>query len=118
ILAAVAIGLAFADPAPRSFLATLALAVLAVAMGLRNTFVRDLGDADFATTVLNLTMTALTPEGAGVAPREDLGLRGLAVVALVAGAACGALLAKTDAWLAIGLAALVAAATIPAARRA
>ena len=118
ILAAVAILLAVTDPAARSFLATLSLALLAIAMGLRNTMVRDLGDADFATTVLNLTLTALTPDGAAVAPGEDLGRRALAIGALVAGAACGALLAKTDAGLAIGLAALVAVAAIPAAGRA
>ena len=39
------------------------------------------------------------------------------LIALVAGAVCGALLAKTDAGLAFGLAAVAAAAAIPAAAR-
>jgi uncharacterized membrane protein YoaK (UPF0700 family) len=117
ILAAVAILLGLTDPAARSFLATFALALLALAMGLRNTMVRNLGDADLASTVLNLTLTVLTPDGAGVASGENLGRRALAIAALVAGAVCGALLAKTDAGLAFGLAAVAAAAAIPAAAR-
>ncbi|MFF7633211.1 DUF1275 family protein [Kitasatospora sp. NPDC008050] len=69
------------------------IALLAVAMGLRNGTVRKLGVPDLTTTVLTLTLTGIAADSSlagGANPR--LGGRLYAVLAMLAGAAPGAAL--------------------------
>jgi uncharacterized membrane protein YoaK (UPF0700 family) len=69
------------------------IALLALAMGMRNAAVRHLGVKDMNTTVLTTTLTGLASESAlagGPSPRS--GRRAGAVIAMLAGAAIGALL--------------------------
>lgn len=68
------------------------IALLALAMGLRNATVRRLAIPDLTTTVLTLTLTGLAsdPQLPGGAPRATLLRRILAVVAMLAGAFVGA----------------------------
>jgi Protein of unknown function (DUF1275) len=83
------------EPGQLSAYATIAL--LALAMGVRNTMVRGFGGPNPATTVLNLTLTALTsPAPLSVASGSDLAQRAAAFLAILAGAASGALLLKTS----------------------
>ncbi len=97
------------------FAAYVLIAILSLAMGLRNTIARGIGDPNLATTVLNLTLSAFaasTPTG--IAGEAELTLRAAAIGAILAGAVAGALLLKTSLALALGLAAavvIVAAAT-------
>jgi uncharacterized membrane protein YoaK (UPF0700 family) len=85
-----------------------AIALLALAMGLRNTVVRGFGGPNLATTVLNLTLTALTSAAPlSVASGSDLGQRAAAFVAIVAGAATGALLLRTSLALPLATAAAI-----------
>lgn len=72
---------------------TVAVAELAVAMGVRNASARQLGVPDFATTVVTTTLAGLAGESSlagGTNPRA--GRRLSAVVALLAGAVAGAAL--------------------------
>jgi uncharacterized membrane protein YoaK (UPF0700 family) len=93
---------------PGELTAYLLIAMLSVAMGLRNTVARRIGDPNLATTVLNLTLSAFvshTPTG--IASEGELGLRGAAIAAILAGAIAGALLLKVSLALAIAAAAAV-----------
>jgi uncharacterized membrane protein YoaK (UPF0700 family) len=70
-----------------------AIAILALAMGMRNAAVRRLGVRDLSTTVLTSTLTGLASDsrlagGSG----ERIGRRAGSVVAMLAGAAVGALM--------------------------
>jgi uncharacterized membrane protein YoaK (UPF0700 family) len=106
LLAAAATLAAAVDIAPGELAAYAAIALLALAMGLRNTMVRGFGGPNLATTVLNLTVTALTsPAPLSVASNSDLGQRAAAFLAILAGAACGALLPKTGLALPLAIAA-------------
>lgn len=85
------------------------IAVLGVAMGLRNTVVRGLGGANLATTVLNLTVAALTVQAPpSPASGADLGERAAALLALLAGAVAGALLIEISLPLPLAIAAAIA----------
>jgi uncharacterized membrane protein YoaK (UPF0700 family) len=98
------------DPAPRDAGAYLLVALLSVTMGLRNTVARQIGGQNFATTVLNLTLTAMTAVAPGSpASADDLGQRGAAFLAIAAGAAAGALLLQASVGLALLAAAAIAA---------
>jgi uncharacterized membrane protein YoaK (UPF0700 family) len=69
------------------------IAILALAMGTRNAAVRRTGIRDLTTTVLTQTLTGLAADSrlaGGTDPRA--GRRAAAVAAMLAGAACGALL--------------------------
>jgi uncharacterized membrane protein YoaK (UPF0700 family) len=69
------------------------IAILAMAMGMRNAAVRRIGIRDLTTTVLTQTLTGLAADSrlaGGTDPRA--GRRAGAVVAMLAGAACGAAL--------------------------
>ena len=98
------------------------IALVALAMGVRNATVRTLGVPDLTTTVLTMTLTGLAAEspvfggtGTGTVRRVA------AVVAMLAGAVCGALLLRSSLALPLALAAALALATLaiylPAARR-
>lgn len=90
---------------PRRYLA---IATLALAMGLRNATVRRLGFTDVPTTVLTSTVTDVASDswfGGGERRRE--GVRLTAIAAMVVGAAVGALLVQISAMLALGAALLV-----------
>lgn len=99
---------ALGDVEPGAFLAYLLIALLAAAMGLRNTIARRIGDPSLATTVLNLTVTAFASHAPlSLASRGELETRGAAIDAILAGALCGALLLKASLALAIAVAAAV-----------
>jgi uncharacterized membrane protein YoaK (UPF0700 family) len=88
LLLAVATVIAFAVPAGASYAL---IAVLAVAMGLRNGTVRKLAVPDMTTTVLTLTLTGLASDSSlagGTNPRVRR--RVSAVVAMLVGALVGA----------------------------
>ena len=69
------------------------VAVLAIAMGVRNATVRRLGVPDLTTTVLTMTLTGLGAETiGGVGSRRVAARRTASVVAMLLGALVGALL--------------------------
>ena len=85
------------------------IAVLALAMGVRNATVRGLGVPDLTTTVLTMTLTGLSADsrlaggsGKGTARRTA------AVVSMLVGAMIGALAVKSSLVLALILAAVLA----------
>lgn len=84
------------------------IAILSIAMGLRNTIARGIGDPNLATTVLNLTLGAfVSSTPTGIASESELGLRAAAIGAILLGAITGALLLKTSLALALAVAAAV-----------
>lgn len=101
-------GLTPLHAAPRNVL----IAVLALAMGLRNGTVRKLGVPDLTTTVFTTTLTGLAADsrlggGRGVRSRR----RALAPLTLAAGAALGAYLTDHQAlWWPLALVAVLVAA--------
>jgi len=108
LLGAAALLAALVDVEPKQAAAYVLIALLALAMGLRNTVARQLGDPNLATTVLNLTLTAFvshTPTG--FASQAEIAVRGAAIAAILAGAICGALLLKASLALAIAAAAAI-----------
>ncbi len=88
------------------------IVLMASAMGVRNTVVRRIGVPDLTTTVLTMTLTALAAESppAGGSGKGSV-RRTAAVLAMLIGALIGALLVKTNVWLPLGLAALLALVT-------
>jgi uncharacterized membrane protein YoaK (UPF0700 family) len=98
------------------------IALLALAMGVRNATVRRIGVADLTTTVLTMTLTGLAAEspvagGSGTGSTR----RVAAVLTMLTGALAGALLLRTSLFLPLVLAATIALVTgltyAPAARR-
>jgi uncharacterized membrane protein YoaK (UPF0700 family) len=98
------------------------IALLALAMGVRNATVRTLAIPDLTTTVLTMTLTAMAADspltgGSG----QGLTRRVSAVAAMLTGALAGALLLKASLVLPLVAAAVLALLTwlvyIPAARR-
>jgi uncharacterized membrane protein YoaK (UPF0700 family) len=98
------------------------IALLALAMGVRNATVRRFGVPDLTTTVLTMTLTGLAADspltgrtGAGSARRT------IAVLAMLTGALIGALLVKSSLVVpllaAAGLALAIWLVYVPAARR-
>jgi uncharacterized membrane protein YoaK (UPF0700 family) len=121
ILAAVIVAAA-TDVRPSTFAADVVIALLALAMGVRNATVRRLGVPDLTTTVLTMTLTGLAAEsplggGSGEGSVRRLG----AVLAMLSGAVAGALLLKISLvpplLAAAALAGFVALAYVPVARR-
>jgi uncharacterized membrane protein YoaK (UPF0700 family) len=99
------------------------IALVALAMGVRNATVRTLGVPDLTTTVLTMTLTGLAAESPLFGGTGTGSLRRIAaVVAMLAGALCGALLLRERLALPLAAAAALALATLlvylPAARRA
>lgn len=99
------------------------IAVLGLAMGVRNATTRRIGVPDLTTTVVTTLMAALAAESplAGGSGRGST-RRILAVLAMLAGAVLGALLLQVSLVLPLALAAALALATciayVPSARRA
>jgi uncharacterized membrane protein YoaK (UPF0700 family) len=87
----------------------LLIALLAIAMGVRNSTIKRVAVPDLTTTVLTNTITGLATDfgkpGSGPASLRRLA----AVLTMLAGALCGALLLKTSMWLALGVAAVLGA---------
>lgn len=107
LLGVAAVLAALTDVHPGRFIAYLLIAILSVAMGLRNTIARGIGDPNLATTVLNLTLSAFSSTPTGIASEGELTLRAAAIGAILAGAVAGALLLKASLALAIAAAAAV-----------
>jgi uncharacterized membrane protein YoaK (UPF0700 family) len=89
------------------------VAMLALAMGIRNATVKTLAVPDLTTTVLTMTLTGLASEsrifggsGKGTARRVA------AVASMLFGALCGALLLKTSLALVLGVATVLAGLTM------
>ena len=98
------------------------VALMACAMGARSAVVRRLAVPDLSTTVLTMTLTSLAAEAAPAGGSGKGTVRRLsAVVAMLVGAVCGALLLKTSTAIPLALAAGLALATwlvyVPAAAR-
>jgi uncharacterized membrane protein YoaK (UPF0700 family) len=107
---------------PSSVSGDVVIALLAVAMGVRNATVRRIGVPDLTTTVLTLTLTGLAADSppAGGSGQGSI-RRTAAVLAMFIGALVGALLLKTSLTLPLAAAAGLALATwlvyVPAAQR-
>src|SRR3954468_3148387 len=93
LLLVAGIVVAAADVRPSSFPGDAVIALLALAMGVRNATVRRWGVPDLTTTVLTMTLTGLAADSplAGAAGRGSA-RRIAAVLAMLCGAAAGALL--------------------------
>lgn len=114
LLAGAACLAAVSDVSSGTSVAYVLVAVLALTMGLRNTFAREVGGSNLATTVLNLTLIAsATMTGRGAASGAELAERAAALGLILAGAVCGGLLIEAS-NLAVPLA-LAAAVTLSAA---
>jgi uncharacterized membrane protein YoaK (UPF0700 family) len=122
IAAAAAVAIAV-DVQPNAGSGDTIVALLALAMGVRNETVRTLGVPDLTTTVLTMTLTGLAADSppAGGSGRGSI-RRVTAVAAMLAGAVAGALLLKESLVLPLAAAAALALVTwlvyVPAARRA
>jgi uncharacterized membrane protein YoaK (UPF0700 family) len=107
---------------PNSLSGDIVIALLALAMGIRNATVRRIGVPDLTTTVLTLTLTGLAADSppAGGSGKGST-RRAAAVLTMFAGALAGALLLKTSLALPLVAAAVLALLTwliyVPAARR-
>ncbi len=108
LVLALTIALLVGAPVPATAADAIA-ASLAIALGLQNSVVRRLAVPDLTTTVLTMTLTGIAadvPEG----DRAVVGRRILAVVTMVAGAVCGALLVlRVSPSAALGLAVVLLA---------
>lgn len=108
LLGGAALLAALLDVEPKQTAAYVLIAMLSLAMGLRNTVARQAGDPSLTTTVLTLTLTAFTAHTpTGFASEAELGVRVVAIAAIVAGAACGVLLLQASLALAIAAAAAI-----------
>ncbi len=98
------------------------IALMAFAMGVRNAVVRRVAVPDLTTTVLTMTLTGLAADSRAAGGSGKGSVRRVtAVLAMLAGALCGALLLKTRLFAPLALAAVLALATwllyVPAAVR-
>jgi uncharacterized membrane protein YoaK (UPF0700 family) len=114
---------AVVDVRANSASADVVIALVALAMGVRNATVRKIAVPDLTTTVLTMTLTGLAADaplfgGSGKGSTR----RVAAVLAMLCGAVVGALLVKTSLVLplvaAAGLALVTWLVYVPAARRA
>jgi uncharacterized membrane protein YoaK (UPF0700 family) len=88
------------------------IVLMASPMGVRNAVVRRIGVPDLTTTVLTMTLTGLAAESRPAGGSGSGSVRRIAaVLAMLFGALVGASLLKTDVWLPLGLAAILALAT-------
>ncbi len=108
LLGVAALIAALADFSRGDAVAYVLIAILSLTMGLRNTTIRGVAGANVATTVLNLTLTAVTTHSLiALAPSSDLTQRGIALLLILAGAVTGALLLEWSLAAAIVLAGTV-----------
>lgn len=123
LLAVITIFVAIKTPHIGAFSGYAVIALLALAMGVRNATVRRIAVPDLTTTVLTMTLTGLAAESrlAGGDGRGST-RRVLAVATMLVGALVGALELKTSIALPLATAGALAAVTgllyVPAARRA
>jgi uncharacterized membrane protein YoaK (UPF0700 family) len=122
LIAAAAVLAATIDIRPDAVSGDAVIALLALAMGMRNATIRRIAVPDLTTTVLTMTLTGLAADsplfgGTGKGSTRRIA----AVLAMLAGALAGALLLKTSLVLPLAAAAALALATlvlyVPAARR-
>jgi uncharacterized membrane protein YoaK (UPF0700 family) len=122
MLTATTIFAAIKTPHIGAFAGYVVIALLALAMGVRNATVRKIAVPDLTTTVLTMTLTGLAADSklAGGDGRGTV-RRVVAVTTMLVGALVGALELKTSIVLPLATAAVVAAVTgilyVPAARR-
>jgi uncharacterized membrane protein YoaK (UPF0700 family) len=122
LVLAAAIVAAAADVRPSTLSGDAVIALLALAMGVRNATVRRLGVPDLTTTVLTMTLTGLAADSRAAGGSGQGSVRRItAVLAMLSGAVAGALLLKISLvpplLAAAALALLVALAYVPIARR-
>jgi uncharacterized membrane protein YoaK (UPF0700 family) len=108
--------------APGALSGDVVIALLALAMGIRNATVRRLAVPDLTTTVLTMTLTGLAADSKPAGGSGSGSARRIAAVAaMLAGAVVGALLLKASTVLplvvASGLALVTWLVYVPAARR-
>ncbi len=122
LIAGAAVLAAATHVAPRSTVGDLAIALMALAMGVRNAVVQSLEVPDMTTTVLTQLLSrfaAQSPFGGGSGKGSTRRLA--AVTAMLTGGLAGALLLKTSLSLTLGVAAALALVTavlyVPAAVR-
>jgi uncharacterized membrane protein YoaK (UPF0700 family) len=107
---------------PGNAAAYVLIALMAFAMGVRNAAVRHVGIPDLTTTVLTMTLTGLAADSRPVGGSGKGSVRRVAaVLTMLAGAVCGALLLKAQLFAPLALAAVLALLTwlvyVPAAVR-
>jgi uncharacterized membrane protein YoaK (UPF0700 family) len=115
LVAAAAVWSAVVHVRTGAFSGDLVIALLALAMGVRNATVRKFAAPDLTTTVLTMTLTGLAADsplfgGSGAGSLR----RTAAVVAMLVGALVGALLLKTSLTLVLAVAAGLAGGTLVA----
>jgi uncharacterized membrane protein YoaK (UPF0700 family) len=122
LVTAAAIVAAAVDVRPNELSGDTMIALLALAMGVRNATVRRIAVPDLTTTVLTMTLTGLAADSPlfGGTGKGSL-RRTAAVLAMLIGAVAGALLLKTGLVLPLATAAVLTVVTsllyVPAARR-
>ncbi len=104
---------AVVDVRPGGASAYAVIALLAFALGFRNATVRRVAVPDLTTTVLTMTLTGLAA-GSRLFGGSGSGSvrRGAAVISMLAGAICGALLLRVALWAVLLAAAALALATL------
>jgi uncharacterized membrane protein YoaK (UPF0700 family) len=121
LVTAAAIVAAAVDVRPNALSGDTMIALLALAMGVRNATVRRIAVPDLTTTVLTMTLTGLAADSPlfGGTGKGSL-RRTVAVLAMLIGALAGALLLKTSLVLPLAAAAALTVVTsllyVPAAR--
>ena len=122
LLAAAAVVAGLTTPRPGNGAAYALIALMAFAMGVRNAAVRRIAVPDLTTTVLTMTLTGLAAESRAAGGSGKGSVRRItAVLTMLVGALCGALLLNTALFAPLALAAALALATwlvyVPAAIR-
>jgi len=113
LLAIAAVIAAATSVRPGHALAYALIALMAFASGVRNAAVRRIAVPDLTTTVLTMTLTGLAAESRPAGgPGKGTVRRLAAVLAMLTGALCGALLLKTRLFLPLALAAVLALVTL------
>jgi uncharacterized membrane protein YoaK (UPF0700 family) len=122
LIGAAAVLAAAVDVRPNAVSGDIVIALLALAMGVRNATSRRVGVPDLTTTVLTMTLTGIAADSPVTGGTGKGSVRRIAaVLAMLTGALAGALLLKTSLALpliaAAGLALVTWLVYIPAARR-
>ena len=113
LIAGAAVIAATASVQPGRLPAYTMIALLAFALGFRNATVRKVAVPDLSTTVLTMTLTGLAADSKLFGgPGSGTVRRSTAVVSMLVGAVCGALLVRSALWLDLSLAAVLAAVTL------